>query len=270
MYLHEIFLSLTRCYNFVGVSYKMMVALIIKGDSVNNSAKCIALTLAMTWATGSFGQVAPSPAVSQRVHLAASASVQVTQDMLTLSLNTVREGNDSQTVQTQLKTAFDSALKVAKPAARPGLMEVKTGRFGMNPRYDRDGKITGWRGTAELILTGRDLTLIGETAGKVTTMTVNSSQFGLSPEQAQTAQSQAQSQAIAAYRQNATAIATDFGFQSYSLIEVNVSNHNDTIIRERPMMMAKAAMSSMADQAVPVEAGLTNVTVTVSGLVQLQ
>jgi len=190
--------------------------------------------------------------------------------MLTMSLSTVREGSDSQTVQTQLKTALDTALNGAKPAARPGLMEVRTGRFGLNPRYDRDGKITGWRGTAELILTGRDLALIGETAGKVTTMMVSSTQFGLSPEQAQMAQSQAQSQAIEAYRHNATAIAKGFGYKAYSLVEVNVSNHNEVMIRERPMMMAKAAMASMADQAVPVEAGLTNVTVTVSGSVQLQ
>jgi DNA-binding response OmpR family regulator len=50
----------------------------------------------------------------QRVTLSASASVQVPQDELTLTLSTQREGSSAPEVQNQLKTALDAALTLAR------------------------------------------------------------------------------------------------------------------------------------------------------------
>lgn len=205
----------------------------------------------------------------QRVNLSASASVQVPQDLLTMTLATVREGADAQTVQTQVKTALDSALNTAKADAKPGLMDVRTGRFALNPRYGRDGKLSGWQGTAELVLEGRDFAHIGTTAGKLVTLTVSSAQFGLTPDNLRQAQSQAQVQAIADFRQNASGIAKGFGFTDYTLGEVQVSADAPNTPM-RPRMMAVSAMAMSADSAVPAEAGVSSVTVTVSGSVQLK
>jgi predicted secreted protein len=72
--------------------------------------------------------------------------------MLTLSLTAAREGVDAQTVQNQLKAALDDALTLAKREAKGSAIEVRTGRFGLFPRYDRNGKMTGWQGSAELLL----------------------------------------------------------------------------------------------------------------------
>ncbi len=60
----------------------------------------------------SFSQVQPQP--TQRVSLSASATVQVLQDELTLTLSTQREGNSAPDVQNQLKAALDAALTLAK------------------------------------------------------------------------------------------------------------------------------------------------------------
>ncbi len=203
----------------------------------------------------------------QRVSLSASASVQVPQDVLTMSLSTQREGVDPQTVQSQLKTALDTALAQARRAASDGLMEVQTGRFSLSPRHDRNGKLTGWQGTAELVLQGRDFARMGETAGKLQTLTVANTSFGLTTEQRQSAQAQAQSQAIAQFRQRAGEAAKSFGFSGYLLVDANINAAD--FGGPRPGLMAMSARAAVDDSPVPLEAGLATVTVTVSGSVQL-
>ncbi len=234
---------------------------------MKNARLFIACTALTVWASGCFSQNMVQPLPQQRVTLGASAHVQVAQDWLTMSLSTTREGAEPQVVQNQLKVALEAALMQAKKQAQAGQMDVHTGRFGLSPRYGRDGKLTGWQGSAELVLEGCDFARISETAGKLQTLTVASSSFGLSSEQRQSAQTQAQGQAIAQFRQRASEIAKSFDFSSYTLGEINVSS-DDQGSPMRPMMMAARAVAS--DSPVPVEAGLSTVTVTVSGSVQLK
>lgn len=212
-------------------------------------------------------QAQNQPLVSQRVNLASSASVQVAQDLLTMSLSVVREGNDAHTLQTQINAAIESALQVARRESKPGQMEVRSGQFSLSPRYGRDGKLTGWQGSASLILEGRDFSRITETAGRLQTLTVASIGFGLTPEQFQAAQTKAQAQAIAKFRSNATEIAKGFGFSDYTLGDVHIGAETPA-----PMMLQRMlASASMASEGpIAAEGGTSNVTVTVSGSVQLK
>ena len=80
----------------------------------------------------------PMPAQNV-VQLSASGSVEVQQDLLSISMNTTREAPDAGTVQNQLKVALDAALAEAKKSAQPGQLDVRTGSFSLYPRYARDG-----------------------------------------------------------------------------------------------------------------------------------
>jgi predicted secreted protein len=207
------------------------------------------------------------PAATQRVNLASSASVQVAQDLLTLSLSVVREGSDAHTLQSQINAALESALQLARRVAKPGQMEVRSGQFNLSPRYGRDGKLSGWQGSAGLILEGRDFARITETAGKLQTLTVASIHFGLTPQQFQTAQAKAQAQAIAQFRSDAGDVAKGFGFSDYTLGEVHIGAETPApMVRQR--MLASASMAS--DAPIAAEGGTSQVTVTVSGSVQLK
>ena len=211
-----------------------------------------------------------APVVPQNVvQLAASGTVEVQQDLLNISMTTTREGADATAVQTQLKAALDSALTEAKKSAQPGQLDVRTGNYSLYPRYGKDGKITAWQGTTELVLEGRDFARISATAGKIQTLTLGNVSFGLSREQRQKVEADAQNQAIERFKARAADIAKSFGFTAYSLREVAV-NANDQGFVPRPRMMAMEAKASMSDAAVPVEAGKTSVVVTVSGSVQLK
>lgn len=203
------------------------------------------------------------------LQLTASGTVEVAQDLLSISLTTSREGDNAATVQAQLKSTLDAALNEAKRAAEPGQMDVRTGVFSISPRYSKEGKIGGWRGTVELVLEGRDFPRITQAASRITTLTVNNVGFGLSREQRAKVETDAQSQAIDRFKAKATELARGFGFTGYTLREVSV-NANDFAPGPRARMLAGMAPMSAESSAVPVEAGKAAVTVTVSGSVQLR
>ena len=203
------------------------------------------------------------------VQLVASGAVEVQQDLLTMVLSTIRDGTDAGVVQTQLKVALDAALAEAKKAVQTGQLEVRTGNFSLFPRYGKDGKITGWQGSTELVMEGRDFARIASTAGKITTLTMGNVSFGLSRSQRAQVEGQAQAIAIEQFKAKAGEIAKGFGFTGYTLREVSV-NASDTGNSPRPRMMAMEAKAASSDMAVPVEAGKSTVQVTVSGAVQLK
>ena len=222
--------------------------------------------------TGAACAVAQTPAYpppQNVLQLSATGSVEVQQDLLSLSLTTTREGAESQAVQSQLKAALDAALTEARKTAQPGQMDVRTGTFGLYPRYTRDGKISGWNGTAEMVLEGRDFARITQTAARIQTLTVGGVSFGLSREQRAKVEGEAQAAAIERFKAKAAELAKGFGFSGYTLREVSV-NSNDQGFVPRQRMMTMEAKAGAADMPVPVEAGKSTVTVTVSGSVQLR
>ena len=211
----------------------------------------------------------PYTAPQTVAQLTASGSVEVQQDLLSISMSTTRDGADASAVQTQLKQALDTALTQAKQAALPGQLEVRTGNFSLYPRYGKDGKINGWQGSTELVLEGKDFARITTTAGKIQTMTLGNVSFALSREQRAKVEGDAQTQAIERFKSKALEISKGFGFTGYTLREVTITANDQGYI-PRPRMMAMAAKADMTESAVPVEAGKSTVQVNVSGSVQMR
>jgi predicted secreted protein len=228
----------------------------------------IQLTVASLMLAGSAAALAETPPPQNVLQLSASGTVEVQQDLLSMTLSTTRDGPDAAAIQGQLKAALDSALTEARKNAQPGQLDVRTGNFSLSPRYTRDGKISGWSGSAELVLEGRDFPRITQAAGRVTTLTIGNVGFGLSREQRAKVEVEAQNQAIDAFKQKADELAKGFGFSGYTLREVSVNASSGEPIR--PRMMAAQAKSMASDAPLPIEAGKTSVVVNVSGSVQLK
>ena len=233
------------------------------------TTKFIAACAFLAGAGTIFAQTPQQERLQNVAQLAASGSVEVQQDLLSISMNTTRDGTDAGTVQSQLKQALDSALAQARPAAVPGQMDLRTGNFSLYPRYGKDGKINGWQGSTELVLEGRDFPRITGTAGKIQTLTLGNVRFSLSREQRAKVEGEAQTMAIERFRAKAGEIAKGFGFGGYSLREV-VIMANDQGYTPPPRMMAASAKSEMADSPVSVEAGKSTVLVNVSGSIQMK
>lgn len=237
-----------------------------------NSLVRLLTVLALVLATSSpFAQTVPVSEPRNVVALSASATLEVQQDWLTLTLSTTKEGAEPATVQSQVRQALDAAVAEAKRAAQSGALELHTGAFSLQPRYGRDGKIAAWIGSAELVLEGRDFARIGTTIGKVQTMTVANSYFSLSREARAKVESEVQVMAIEKFKARASDIAKGFGFGGYTLREVTVSGDDQggNFARARPMALSAKAM--VADSApVPLESGKSVVQISVNGAVQLK
>lgn len=233
------------------------------------TVQLIAACATLAVAGSAWAQNAVMPAPQNVLQLSASGTVEVQQDLLSMTLVTTRDATEAGTVQTQLKTALDAALAEAKKNAQPGQLDVRTGNFSLSPRYTKDGKINGWQGSTELVLEGRDFARITQTAGRISTLSVGNVGFGLSREQRAKTEVEAQNIAIDNFKQKAGELAKGFGFGGYTLREVAVNANDSGPIRPRVMAM-QAKSFSAADSAVPVEAGKTSVVVNVSGSVQLK
>jgi len=212
---------------------------------------------------------AETPPPQGVLSLTASASVEVTKDLLAVTFSTSKEGADANAVQAQLKQALDAALAEAKKAARPGQVDVQTGVFSLFPRYTNKGGITGWQGSAEVIVAGRDMAAIGQLSGRITTMTVARVAYRLSREASQKVEADVAAEAIARYRAKAGEYAKQFGYGGYSIREVNVTT---TEPQQGPSPMVRAQASAMSAQgdALSVEPGKAQVNANVSGTVQMK
>jgi len=234
------------------------------------AAAVASLLVVASLANVAHGETPPPQGV---LGLTANASVEVAKDLLVVTFSTTREGTDANTVQAQLKQALDAALAEAKKAARPGQVDVQTGNFSLYPRYANatpSGRaaITGWQGTAEVIVEGRDMAAIGQLTGRITTMTIARVAYRLSREASQRVEGDVVAGAIAAFRAKAESYAKLFGYGAYAVREVNVSSNDQQPV---PMAMARiqTASASPAD-ALSVEPGKALVTATVNGTIQMK
>lgn len=226
------------------------------------------LALAMLASTGV--QAAEGVAKPASVSFSTAYSVEVTQDLMTVTLQATKEGAQASEVQAALKQVLDSALTEARKSAVPEGMEVRTGAFSVLPRYNNSGRINGWQGSAQLTLSGTDVARISQVSGRLTQLNVVNVAYGLSKALREQHESSLTSQAIARFRARATQIATDFGQKGYTLGDISVSS-TDPGFEPRPYLMAmRAKAAEVADAALPVEPGKGVLSVTVSGQVLLQ
>ena len=233
-----------------------------------NSLPLVAAAVAIVTA-GLSGARAETPPPQGVLSLTASATVEVTKDVLSITFSTAKEGPDANAVQAQLKQALDAALAEAKKAARPGQVEVQTGAFSLFPRYTNKGGISGWQGTAEVIVEGRDMAAIGQLSGRITTMTVARVAYRLSREANQKVEGEIVAEAIARYRAKAGEYAKQFGYAGYTVREVNVTT-SEPPGGPQPMFRAQASAMSAQGDALSVEPGKAQVTATVGGTVQMK
>jgi predicted secreted protein len=216
---------------------------------------------------------AQSPPPQDVLSLSASASTEVTRDVMNLVLSTTREGVEPQAVQAELSKALLAALLEARKLAKPGQVDVSTGNFSLFPRYaqnaQKGGKngISGWQGTAELRIDGTDMQAISSLVARIDSLSVARVGFSLSREAREQVEDQVAAEAIARFRSHAEAYARQFGFTSVSVREVQI-NSNDQM---PPMMMMKDSRAMAASaEALPIEAGKATVTATVNGSVQMK
>ncbi len=227
---------------------------------------------ALCWLASGSGPVHAQAIATEAnlLSLSASASVEVTRDVLGITFSTQREGADAAAVQLQLMQALEPALAEARKLVRPDGVEVSTGNFSVLPRYAPKGGATQWQGTVEMRVEGRDVEALTRLVGRIQTLSVARVGYSLSREARDKVQADVSTQAIARFRSQAEAYAKAFGFGDYTLRAVELRT-NESPNPPMPVFRgARAAVAMSAEEVLPVEAGKADVSTTVSGTVQMK
>lgn len=195
--------------------------------------------------------------------LTASASSQVSQDTIKITLAAQVANASHQTVSTELTQALDSVVKQAKAVST---VKAYSGNYRVWPLTNDEGKITGWQGRAEVILESTDFEAASGLAGQLSDrMPIANLQFSVSSQVRAKAEADLLNDAAQAFKARAQAAAQAFGYQGFRIKTLSLDG-GGAEYTPMPRMMMAASADKMA---VPLEAGVETVTVSVRGEVYL-
>ncbi|AZU55288.1 DUF541 domain-containing protein [Ralstonia pseudosolanacearum] len=217
--------------------------------------------LAQTPSAAAGGWTPPSGVLS----LDAQAVAEVPTDTVTLTLGAEQDGADPGAISASLSRKTEDVIAQAKRTAG---VQAETGGFNIYPNTDRNGKISVWRGRAEVRITSKDFAAASKLAGQLANqMQVQNVNFTLSREARTAAETKLVDQAVSTFRDKAQVTTKLFGYTSYAIREVRVSEGSTP--SSRTWALRAAAMTDSSPVPVPIEGGKAQVTVTVSGAVQM-
>ncbi len=174
-------------------------------------------------------------------------------------------GSDAAEVARKVKAAIADGLVTAKAQAG---VTVKSGNTHTYPVYSKTGRtIESWRMRSEIILESRDAAALSTAVGKLQgALAVSNINYSPAAETRRKAEDEATLEAIDAFRSKAERIAASMK-KPYRIRQMSVNGSNQY---PQPYPVTRGAMLMAAESApMPVEAGESNITVNVSGQIEL-
>lgn len=197
--------------------------------------------------------------------LRAEAVTEVAQDTVRITLGAEVRDSEQAEVAAALSRTVDSVMTQLK--GKEGI-KVYSGNFQLWPMNDKDGRISNWRGRAEIILESKDFEAASKLAAEVADrMPISNLSFSVDPRERARYEAELLQEAATAFRERAEALAKAFGYESYSIREIELGGAGASYQPEGRRMMAMAA----ADAAVPVplEGGTERISLSVQGTIFL-
>lgn len=196
--------------------------------------------------------------------LSAEASRPAPNDLAIAHLYAEQSGSDPATVAKQVNRSIAAAIEIARSYQDIKLQSAGTSTW---PVYSKEGgKIEAWRMRSELRLETRNTAALSELVGKLqSSLAVSSIAMQPAAETRRKAADDATVDAIHAFEKRATLIASTLG-KNHRIHRLNISESGS-----RPPIYAKMRSAGMiADaESAPMEGGESDVSVTVSGSIEL-
>lgn len=200
------------------------------------------------------------------IELSAQASRTVANDLARATAYVEMSEPNAAELARKVNVRVAEALAIAKSYAA---VKVRSGSSFTYPIYAKNNRtIESWRMRSEIVLESRDIPALSELAGKLQgQVALSQLSVDVAPETVRRAEDEAMVDAIRAFEARAAVAAKAMG-KRYRVAYLNVGGVD---ARPMPMMKAARAAAPMAMEAapLPVEAGESQVNVTVSGAVEL-
>ena len=199
------------------------------------------------------------------VDLSAEASRPAANDMVRATVFAEASGSNPAELARRVNQDIAEGLKTIKGKAG---VSVKSGHQSTFPVYAQNQKIESWRMHSELVLESRDAAAVSELLGQLQQMrlAIGSVSQLPAPETRRKVEDEATRDAIGAFRQRAAVVADVLG-KPYRIRHLSIQQSGQ--MPPVPVMRASRAMAADAAPPVPLEAGESLVTTTVSGQVEV-
>lgn len=224
-----------------------------------------ALSMSALFALGATSAQAETTGYNQ-LSFNAEVKSEVANDEVRASLYKKAQAADSKTLAKQLNTAINSAMAIAK---RYPTVTIKTGQQSTYPRYDKNDKIIGWTGQANIELKSTDFAATSQLIADLQqTLVMDNLSFGVSEKKKEELERQLMIQASKAFQDQAKTLTSAWNAKGYRVINVSLNTGSNY---PRPMYGAMMKTESMADS-VPAqnfESGNSTISVTANGSIEL-
>lgn len=200
-----------------------------------------------------------------QVRLQSQQTEAVSNDTMHVSMNTYAEMQDPAKLAAKINNDMEWALQQAKQVQG---VKINTGSYQTWP-ITRKEVTTGWRGQQDLVLESADTETLSRLVGQLQDrLQIKSMSFTVSDEKRAGVENRLIDAALDAFKQRAGIIGNNLKASGFRIVEINVNTST-----QRPPMLRQARMASMsmeASDAVAVEGGESDVSVTVNGTIELR
>jgi predicted secreted protein len=198
------------------------------------------------------------------VELAAEASRPAANDLARATVFAEATGATPGELGKRVNGLIADGLKMARSY---GSVRVQSGATHTHPVYGKGNRIEGWRMRSDLTLESTDAAALSELLGKLQ-VSLGVANLSMLPaaETRRKAETEATIAALAAFRERARVIADALG-KSFRIRHLSVSSSGRPPVM--PVMRAAAMAADAAPPPMPLEAGESLVSSTVSGQIEL-
>lgn len=198
------------------------------------------------------------------VDLSAEASLPAANDLAQAVVYAEAGGSDPAELARRINQEIAEALRTIR---RDSAVSVKTGQQQTYPVYNANRKIDGWRMRSELQLESRDSAGLSDLLGRLQQMRLALASVSQrpSPDTRRTVEEAATREALQAFERRAALVAGALG-RSYRIRQLSIQQAG--FAPPGPMLRAARGMAAEA-VAAPLEAGESQVAVSVSGQIEL-
>ena len=191
---------------------------------------------------------------------------EIANDEVRASLYKKAQATDSKALATTLNTSINRALAIAK---RYPTVTVSTGQQSSYPRYDKNDKIIGWTGQANIDIKSTDFTATSQLIADLQeTLVMNTLNFGVSEIKQDALEQKLMTEASRAFQQQAKNLTRAWDARSYRVVSVNLNTGSNNY----PRPMYSSMRVSDAESSVPsqnFESCNSTVSVTANGTIEL-
>lgn len=207
------------------------------------------------------------PSGYDQLSFQAEVKQEIANDEVRASMYKKAQATDAKSLATTLNTSINRALAIAK---RYPSVTVSTGQQRTYPRYDKNDKIIGWTGQANIDLKSTDFAATSQLIADLQeTLVMENLNFGVSDVKKDALEQKLMTDASRAFQLQAKNLTRAWDARGYRVITVNLNTGNNY---PRPMYGAMEMRATSADASVPTqsfESGNSTISVTANGTIEL-